>query len=427
MRLITFILLLIPFVGFGQPFIAGHSGESFTVRANMISTLNSTDSTLEADEVFTGTMEDIRNTAVIMVMTTSDVASATDGLSVEFSPDGVNWDNTDEFTIMAGAAKTFSFQPSGAYMRVVYTNSGDAQSYFRLQTILKSTYVKPSSHRIQDNIVDEDDAELVKAVITGEDNAGTFRVFGTNNPQPVIDLNGTAIAKGDLLGYSNVQKFGHHPALTASLETIWGEGGIYAYPGSATQMTVSSSDVDDDTAGTGALTVEILGLNANYVEVMETIGLGGQDPVTTDSSYLRIFRAIIKTAGGSGWNEGTIYVGTGAVVAGVPTNVFTSIEPFNNQTLQAFYTIPAGKTGYITKWYMTIGNGKELTSFLVVRPLGEVFQVKQEFILYQTPFAIDFTVPLEVEEKTDIEIRGKITQVPATGVSSSFDIILIDD
>ncbi len=427
MRLWILILLLIPLRVFSQPFVAGHSGESFTIRANIVSTANSSDSTLEADEVFTGTMEDIRNTAVIIVTTTSDVASATDGLSVEFSSNGEDWDNTDVFTIRAGAAKTFSFQPSGTFMRVVYTNGGDAQSYFRLQTILKPTYVKPSSHRIQDSIVDEDDAELVKAVITGEDNTGNFIVFGTNNPQPVIDLNGTAIAQGNLSGYSNVQKFGHNPALGTTLETIWGEDSLYLYPAAATQMTVSSSDVDDDTAGTGALTVEILGLNANYVEVMETLAIGGQDPVTTDSSYLRVFRAIVKTAGSSGWNEGTIYVGTGAVVSGVPENVFTIIEPFNNQTLQAFYTIPANKTGYITKWYMTIGNGKELTSFLVVRPLGEVFQVKQEFILYQTPFVIDFSVPLRVEEKSDIEIRGMIEQLPATGVSSSFDIILIDD
>jgi hypothetical protein len=101
-------------------------------------------------------------------------ASATDGLVAEFSPDGINWDNKDFYTITAGAGKVYSFQPAARYFRVVYTNGATAQTYFRLQTSLKPYYVKPSSHRIGDLISSQDDAELVKAVLTAEMPNGIF-------------------------------------------------------------------------------------------------------------------------------------------------------------------------------------------------------------------------------------------------------------
>jgi len=57
---------------------------------------------------------------------------------------------------------------------VVYTNGGSEQTYFRLQTQIKTTYVKPSSHRIQDSISDDDDAELTTAVIKVKTPSGKF-------------------------------------------------------------------------------------------------------------------------------------------------------------------------------------------------------------------------------------------------------------
>ena len=58
-----------------------------------------------------------------------------------------------------------------------YTNGSTSQTHLRLQTVLKQYYVKPSSHRIQDEISTEDDAELVKAILTGQKPNGTFVNF----------------------------------------------------------------------------------------------------------------------------------------------------------------------------------------------------------------------------------------------------------
>jgi len=143
-----------------------------TIIPGHVSTDNSTTSVLAGGAVFTGAWEEVTNHGIIVITLKASHASATDGLSVQFSTDGTNIDNTDEFTVAAATGKTFSFQAAAKYFRVVYTNGATLQTYFRLQTILKPSYAKPSSHRVSDSLSLQDDAELVKAVIAGETTAG---------------------------------------------------------------------------------------------------------------------------------------------------------------------------------------------------------------------------------------------------------------
>ena len=136
-----------------------------TTTPGHVSTDNSTAATLTGDEMFTGAWEDITNYGVVVITVNSSHDSATNGLMVEFSSDGTNVDSDDTYTIPADTGKTFSFQSAAQYYRVKYTNGSTEQTSFRLQTILKPYYVKPSSHRIQDNIIDDDDAELGLSVL----------------------------------------------------------------------------------------------------------------------------------------------------------------------------------------------------------------------------------------------------------------------
>jgi hypothetical protein len=144
-------------------------GINGTVDAN-----NNSSTPLGIGATFTGTSTDILQFSGITISVFSDVASATDGLSVQFSADGTNWDHLDTFTIPAGTGKTFSFQPVARFMRVLYTNGGTAQADFRLSVILKTATGKSSSHRIADSISDQDDAEVVKAVLTAENPSNQF-------------------------------------------------------------------------------------------------------------------------------------------------------------------------------------------------------------------------------------------------------------
>lgn len=147
----------------------------------VISEDNSSDIPLGADATFTGDPIDTRNYGIIICSVYSDQGSAVDGLSIEFSSDKTNWYWKDEYTVDANTGKTFSVQTQARFVRIVYTNGSVAQSVFQLETILKPIYVKPSSHRIADAISGQDDAELVKSVLTGEDPTGTFINFQATN------------------------------------------------------------------------------------------------------------------------------------------------------------------------------------------------------------------------------------------------------
>ena len=216
------------------------------------------------------------------------------------------------------------------------------------------------------------------------------------------------VSSGDLSpSYKQVYKFGQNADVGNSVETIWLEGGLYVYPPSATTMTVSSSDANDTSAGTGARTVLISGLDGSYNEISETITMNGQTPVTTSNSYLRMNRALVLTAGSGGVNAGIIYVGTGTVTSGVPANKYTTINgDGTNQTLQAFWTVPAGYTAYIYQTNISTGTSSNtpavLKTLLVVRPFDGVFNTKEIITISNGNHLQDYTFPLKITEKSDI-------------------------
>ena len=161
----------------GVPVAIDSTGQMHVVLRGIACAGCSTSTPLAGGGTFVGDTVDILNYSIITVSVYANVASATNGLKIEQSMNGSNWDWDDVYTIAAGQAKTFSVQPSAQYFRVRYVNGVAAQSAFRLTTILKKNNSLPSSHRIIDSIVNDDDAQLVKAVLTGENPSNTFVNF----------------------------------------------------------------------------------------------------------------------------------------------------------------------------------------------------------------------------------------------------------
>jgi hypothetical protein len=241
-----------------------------------------------------------------------------------------------------------------------------------------------------------------------------------------------AVAAGLVPGHSIIEKFGHSNAVGASIEDIWDFGGLYSFRTAAVPMTISSSDVDDTIAGDGARTVEVFGLDANYNPISEIVETDGQDGVFTTNSYLRIYRMIVRSAGDTGYNQGTIYLGTGAIVTGVPA-VKDAVISFStgglgeNQTLMAIYTIPAGHTGLIINPHFTNPQAKTSECWLKVRPFGEVFQTKLREMVWQNTLHINSNkVIAKVSEKTDIRMSAT-TPSSETDMAAGFQVLLINN
>lgn len=422
-------------------------GQLLVVREGTVDTNNSydtaVDSPLGIGGVFTGTSTEIIDCGIVFVNIYSDVASATDGLSIQQSSDGTNWDHTDDYTLAAGAAKNYSLNPHSRYFRIVYTNGAVGQTDFRLQAIRKPIS-KASSHRIKDSIIGDDDCVLVKAAITGENGDGDWHnVKTTSDGNLTISDNssGLAIAKGDVTGHSFVHKFGNAPDFdTGDGEvTVWdgAEDGTtwelmdYVYSTTADIDSISSSDAGD------AHDIIVEGLDTNWAFVSQTATLNGQARVALGTSLLRCFRAY-NDNGTNLAGHVFIYV-DGLLTGGVPNtnaDIRAIIDPMNQQTEMAVYTIPAGKTGYMRDWYISTSGGSKASSYvfrLKAKLFGKVFRIKHTSsmeALAPVPYQHKYEEPEVFPEKTDIEMTVASIASPATtqnAVSAGFDIVLVDN
>ena len=241
------------------------------------------------------------------------------------------------------------------------------------------------------------------------------------------------VARGQIPGHYGLFKFGNNATVGDSLETIWAEGGLYSYLTAATVLKVSSSSTDDTSAGTGARTVQLYGLDGDYNEINELVTLNGQTAVNTTQSFLRINRMIVRSAGSGGANAGVIYAGTGTVTTGVPANVYASVNGVtgSNQSLMALWTVPAGYTAYLLQYDVSNGTSSQTPAvcklILAVRPYGEVFQSKDVKSL-TTGMHVEetFPIPQIFTEMSDIEVRAISSSASVSfDISAAFEIVYI--
>jgi hypothetical protein len=241
--------------------------------------------------------------------------------------------------------------------------------------------------------------------------------FGTNQDANVWPF-GLSVARGVVPNMSGIQKFGYSPDVDGTQSVIWDATGVYAYPASAQPAEIVCASGDDVSTGTGARSIEIQGLDENYNLVTETVTLDNPDSAgiegVTTNNFLRIFRALVKTAGSGATNAGDITVS----VAGVDLAL---IPAGNGQTLQAVYTVPAGKRAYLVSINAGTAKEKEITLGLYARPLGGAFNVKA-FNTFRAILNRDYQIFEVFDEKTDIELRA--TADATTQVSGGFELLL---
>jgi len=234
------------------------------------------------------------------------------------------------------------------------------------------------------------------------------------------------VARGQIQAHSIVTIAGYNSDVDTSWEMITPVGDL-SYPAAALQMTVSSSDANDTSAGTGARTVLITGLDANYAVISESVTLNGQTAVTTTNSFLRVNGLLVTTAGTGLANAGIIYIGTGTVTSGVPATIYNVIAIGYNNTTSSQYTIPAGYTGYLV--VARIGLAQDAGTTLITARTRFVgtngIAVTGPIIVTNNGIStIDLPYPVAIAEKTRIqgEAIGGAVNNEAAGF---FELILI--
>ena len=236
------------------------------------------------------------------------------------------------------------------------------------------------------------------------------------------------ISAGDLTGYSAINKFGRNPNIGGAPETIWMHGGRYVYLTSPSTVYAHSADTNDSVSGTGARTVTIQGLDVNYASIEETVTVSSG--VASTAQFLRVFRAFVATAGSTGTNEGDIIISTGAAGTGTVLadigRVGTGTTYGLGQTQLALYTIPAHCTGYLTSWNIGVGSyNNSVTTSLLSREFNSAFRTRDIMDVPGGHHTRNYSVPIRLPAKTDVEIIAIAST--GTNISSSFDIILVDN
>lgn len=236
------------------------------------------------------------------------------------------------------------------------------------------------------------------------------------------------VARGQISYHESFCQFGINSGVNQTLETVWVGGDAYAFPSAATTTTISSSNAADTSAGTGAQTVLVDGLNADYDRVTEVALLNGQTGVTLTNQYLRVNKVTVLTAGTGGTSAGSIFVGTGTVTTGVPAVVLNRTGASSNESESGFYSVPAGHSAYITRWTMSSSNNtaNEATRFVLrVRPFGGVFGYKA---VYNLPgngiYECEAAYPVAIPEKADLEVMA-LTTAGAAYVTTQLQMVLI--
>jgi len=248
----------------------------------------------------------------------------------------------------------------------------------------------------------------------------SISIFGNTEP---FELQ---VSRGHIEGHRNVTVFGFNSDVDTSQETIWPQGGMIPHPAAALQMTVSSSNANDTSAGTGARTIVVQGLDASYDEVTETVTLNGQTAVTMSSSLIRVNYAYVASAGSGSSAAGDIYIGTGTVTAGVPATVYQVIKYDYNSTITAHFTVPAGYIGYLSQGLFSAGQSSGATPvegrLLTTGPNGVRLTAAVTTVNNGVADYV-FEYPVAIPEKTDIEATGVGTA--ANNAASAMFIILL--
>lgn len=233
---------------------------------------------------------------------------------------------------------------------------------------------------------------------------------------------GLQVARGQIQGHTSFQVFGYNPDLDTVEESVWPDGSVVPHPTTASVLTIVSTDAADASAGTGARTVFIEGLDGSYNVVSETVTLNGTTGVTTTNSYMYVNAFTVLTVGSGGVNAGEI-------TAKVNTTLYDLIAVGYNNRTTAHYCVPAGYSAYMTSGVITAGQASgstSVTAYLKQHGPDGIVRIGAVSTLNNGSVQYDFEPPYRIPEKNCIGATA-IGSANNNSVSAFFNITLIKE
>ena len=206
-----------------------------------------------------------------------------------------------------------------------------------------------------------------------------------------------AIAKGESNGYSVVNLFGYQTSVSTTFIPAWEYASAYTYPTSAINLTVTSTDADDNGS-----TIRVLGLDSNYDVIVEDVIVNTANPNTTTNQFLRVNDMFFFDTDG---NEGTITASNGGTV-------YAAIRVGDGKSQAAIYTVPRNHSLYL--WRIQAFSADSTSSKPAIfrnftrTPEGRFFTVGRT--TFVGSMNILRVVPFKYEERTDVQFQVRTSQ-----------------
>lgn len=250
------------------------------------------------------------------------------------------------------------------------------------------------------------------------------------NNEDLLGPIGLMVARGKLApSVSIFRKFGANPTVGATEELVGQTGAASPYmPTTAQAVEIVSGDAADTAAGSGARTVTVIGLDANWLEVSETVTLNGTNAVALTTAFIRIYRAFVATCGTySGNNTGLLTVR----VASAGTT-FVVIAVGAGQTQTSHYTVPANKRLYVFDAHLFSESTKPASFYCWQRQNADTvtapFAAKRlvnDFLGIDGSDNLDYAEPLDFPPKTDIWFGAQAAQSAKVSVEYSGYLVTV--
>ncbi len=237
-------------------------------------------------------------------------------------------------------------------------------------------------------------------------------------PDPLIfgSLNEAGVSFDNIPGWLTMSARGRNGDVdTGSPESIWSPGGIYLFPTVASTLEAISDSANDTAVGSGARTIRISGLDANFDYIEEDVTMNGTTVTTpTSQSFIRVNTVFVLDAGtysqpDAGGNEGTIDIqisGAGAIQAQIPFEPIASLSA--GISSQARISIPRFCNMVIPSASVFADSKKIIDAAFFVRPGANALSAPfSSRILIGSVEAFGGTLAV------DVPFQGKVIQGPA--------------
>ncbi len=248
----------------------------------------------------------------------------------------------------------------------------------------------------------------------------------------VIDLGERArdffveATKGNIRGQATVNIFGQNLVVGTSTEDVQSQGGTLTFLQSAELITFASSDGADTLAGANARSIEVVGLDENFIEISEIVNLSGVTEVNTTNEFIRINRIEVDQVGTyTVSNAGTI-TGTAALSGTVQIEISIG----GGQSKTTHFTVPAGENAIITTIQITMDTGKAINAQLMIRENADDVTVPvsptktlRDWRGLDTPFQTIDKANLLLEERTDVWFEAITTAGAGSEVEVNYDMV----